>query len=57
MIQVVKQWLILISIGMWQYHKSTFLLTHQELKIRMWKIKVSIGCPLVGGQRRDPLGS
>ena len=32
---------ILISIDMWQYHKSTFLCTHQRLKISMWKIKVS----------------
>ena len=41
MIQVMKQWLILISIDMWQYHKSTFLCTHQRLKISMWKLKMS----------------
>ena len=26
MTQAMKQWLILISIDMWQYHKSTFML-------------------------------
>ena len=34
MIQVMKQWLILISIDMWQYQESTFVCTHQRLKIR-----------------------
>ena len=47
MIQVMKEWLILISIDMWQYHKSTFLCTHQRLKISMWKIKVSSVLSLV----------
>ena len=37
----MKQWLILISIDMWQYHKSTFWCTHNRLKIRMCKIMVS----------------
>ena len=41
---------------MWQYHKSTFLCTHQRLKIRMWKIKVSSVLSLVvnGEIRKDP---
>ena len=47
MIQVMKQWLILISIDMWQYHKSTYLCTYQRLKISMWKIKVSSVLSLV----------
>ena len=47
MIQVMKEWLILISIDMWQYHKSTFWCTHQRFKISMWKIKVSSVLSLV----------
>ena len=47
MIQVMKQWWILISIDMWQYHKSTFLCTHQRLKISLWKIKMSSVLSLV----------
>ena len=56
MIQVMKQWLILISIDMWQYHTSTFLCTHQRLKICMWKIKVSSVLSLVvnGEIHKDP---
>ena len=56
MIQVIKQWLILISIAMWQYHKSTFWCTHQRLKIRMCKIKVSSVLSLVvnGEIHKDP---
>ena len=56
MIQVMKQWLILISIDMWQYHKSTFLCTHQRLKISMWKIKMSSVLSLVvnGEIYKDP---
>ena len=48
MTQAMKQWLILISIDMWQYHKSTFMCTHSRLKITcMWKIKVSSVLSLV----------
>ena len=56
MIQVMKQWLILISIDMWQYHKSTFLCTPQRLKISMWKIKMSSVLSLVanGEIYKDP---
>ena len=56
MIQVTKQWLILISIDMWQYHKSTFLWTHQRLKIRIWKIKVSsvLSLTVNGEIHKDP---
>ena len=32
MIQVMKQWLILISTDMWQYHKSTFFVYPPEVK-------------------------
>ena len=41
---------------MWQYHKSTFLCTHQRLKIRMWKIKMSSVLSLVvnGEIHKDP---
>ena len=46
MIQVMKQWLILISIDMWQYHKP-YLCTYQRLKISVWKIKVSSVLSLV----------
>ena len=52
MIQVMKQWLILIIINMWHYLESTFMSTHQRLKV-MWKI-VYVECPPTDGQRRDP---
>ena len=52
----MKEWLILISTDMWQYHKSTYLCTHQRLKISMWKIKVSSVLSLVvnGEIYKDP---
>ena len=52
----MKQWLILISIDMWQYNKSTFLCTHQRLKISMLKIKMSSVLSLVvnGEIYKDP---
>ena len=52
MIEVMNQWLILID--MWHYHKSTFMCTHQGLKVTcMWKI-IFVECPPIDGQRRDP---
>ena len=43
----MKQWLILISTDMWQYHKSTFFVYPPEVRISMWKIKVSSVLSLV----------
>ena len=38
----MKEWLILISIDMWQYHKSTFLCTHQRLRSVCGKLRCRV---------------